>query len=108
MDHYLTGDYICSKNFLCDHDHIKYLEADDYAKQILGNDTQKTQNKTYLKHIELIDENATTWKIAQVADIHTDLNYKEGSLGNCKDVVCCQGSVSKLKSSSLKFLGKFK
>lgn len=36
LDHYITGNYICNKNFLCDHDHIKFLEADDYAKKILG------------------------------------------------------------------------
>ena len=110
---------------------MKFLEADDYAKKILGeknNNNKEDKDIKNIKHIDLIDENATNWNVAQIADIHTDLNYQEGSLGNCIDPICCQ-SVSKGESqkesngyntfsnndnkekenfSTLKFLGKIK
>lgn len=105
LDHYFNGEYICNFHFICEIDHFKFLSADDYARDILNKSDIKNQyeNKKSLKHVDLININATTWKVLQVSDIHTDLNYVEGTLGNCIDTVCCHESI---KPPNFKFLGK--
>jgi len=108
LEHYFTGEYICNHHFICKHDHFKYLTADEYADRVLNKNATKFSeidfklNKT-LKHVDMIDENSPVWKVLHVSDIHTDLGYNEGSLGNCNDPVCCQ---DKNQISKLKFLGK--
>jgi len=107
LDHYFTGEYICNYHLICKQDHFKYLTAEKYAERVLKNNSTEALNYENIlkeiKHVDLIDNNATTWKVLHVSDIHTDLGYAEGSLGNCNDPVCCQEAN---KVSNLKFLGK--
>jgi len=108
LDHYFTGEYICNYHFICKYDHFRYLTAEQYAERILKNNSTEPEALDYqnkmkdLKHTEMINNNATTWKVLHISDIHTDLGYEEGSIGNCIDPVCCQANN---KISNLNFLG---
>ena len=82
LDHYLTGNYICTLLHVCKNEHFIKLNADDYAKNILSDKPSKTRPD--------IDPTSPTWKVLQLADLHTDLRYVEGSRGLCPQELCCR------------------
>ena len=92
IDHYLTGEFLCSALHACSNSHFIILNADDYAKDLLKD---KPVNPS-IPMIEKIKDN--TWKVLHVSDIHTDLKYSEGSTAECTDPFCCRPS-SKGKSN---------
>jgi len=101
LDHYMTGEYICSFSPICDYMHVQKLDADDYAKEILKDKPKKD--------LPEIPENPKKWRVMHLTDLHTDLQYTEGSAGECNDPTCCQPqnkAISKRKSNlnNFKFL----
>lgn len=100
LDHYSTGEYICSFSIICDYLHVKKLNPDDYAKELLKDKPKKV--------LPEIPENPKKWKVMHLTDMHTDLEYTEGSIGECNDPSCCQPRNNKLannnENNKLKFL----
>ena len=82
LDHYITADYICTLFHVCKNDHFIKLKADDYAREILSDKPSRERPN--------IDTTSTTWKVLQLADLHTDLRYVEGSRGMCPQELCCR------------------
>jgi hypothetical protein len=89
IDSHLTGKSICSNEFFCSNLHIKYLDPDEYARNLLAD---KPKNKTYEISKFKINSKFSNKKIKilHLTDMHTDLDYTEGSNANCKNAVCCQ------------------
>lgn len=85
IDHYLTGEYICTVTHACKDDHFIVLDADDYARKLLADKPVNISRPQ-------IDETAETWKVLHVTDIHTDTKYVEGSRGVCPDPLCCRST----------------
>jgi sphingomyelin phosphodiesterase len=83
VDHYINGEYVCSLTRVCKDEHFIKLNADDYAKDLLKD---KPLNVT----TPFIDIQAPTWKVLQVADLHVDYLYLEGSKAKCSDPLCCR------------------
>jgi sphingomyelin phosphodiesterase len=93
IDHYLTGEYICTFMHLCKKDHFVYLDSDEYARNLL-------KDKPINPAIPTIKSNANPWKVVHVSDIHTDLKYSVGSRGECPDPFCCR-STSQMKTHEI-------
>jgi sphingomyelin phosphodiesterase len=98
VDHYLNGEYVCSISKICMQEHFIRLSADEYAKELLKD---KPLNIT----TPLIDTQAPTWKVLQVADLHVDYLYKEGSNAKCSEPLCCR--VTDKTTSSVDRAGKW-
>lgn len=94
----MTGEYICSFSVICDYLHVEKLNPDDYARELLKDKQKKT--------LPEIAENPKKWKVMHLTDLHTDLHYTEGSLGECNDPTCCQPLNS--RKSEAKALSGFK
>lgn len=71
IEHYVNPEYICSHRFICEFSHFTYLNADDYAREVLK-DKPKSKESIRVK-----DLSSDIWKAVQVSDIHTDIYYKE-------------------------------
>lgn len=93
IEHYLTGEFICTTMRLCKNDHFVILDADEYAKDLL-----KDKPVDFL--IPKIEKSQNAWKVLHVSDIHTDLKYAVGSRGKCPDPICCRSN-SKAVSNQL-------
>jgi hypothetical protein len=89
IDSYLTGKKLCSNIYFCKNLHIKYLNPDEYARNLLADKPKKkTYEKSKSNNISLL--NNKNIKILHLTDMHTDLDYTEGSNASCKNAVCCQ------------------
>ncbi len=83
-------DLICSKLHFCTNIY-SYQSADDFARNILKD---KPKNQT----LPEINTTAATWKVLQIADIHTDMDYEPVN----KYVLCfILGIFGKLQLTSL-------
>lgn len=91
IDSHFTGDRLCSNKYFCKNLHFEYLNPDDYAKKILAD---KPKFQPWRK-----SSNEKRMKILHLTDMHTDLDYTEGSNADCPNPVCCQKSdiVMKMK-----------
>ena len=81
IEHYLDAEYICTNRLICQFDHYKELNADEYATRLLKDKPEK------------IKPNITSEKILKIlhmSDVHTDLKYQEGSNANCGKPLCCR------------------
>lgn len=89
IDSHITGNDLCSNKYFCKNLHIKYLNPDEYAKELLADKpAYKPSNKT---------SKGENLKILHLTDMHTDLGYTEGSNADCVNPVCCQKTDKKLK-----------
>jgi sphingomyelin phosphodiesterase len=79
---FIDGDIICTTLKICA-SKAKKLEADDFARELLKDKPTREADKVSTNL-------AITWKVLQIADFHTDLYYKEGSLGKCNSKLCCR------------------
>jgi len=78
---YLDPSFTCSVLGACSTP--KYLPNNfsEYTKQVLKDmPSQKTWP----------DASGSTFKVAQVTDMHVDWNYKPGSEERCHDILCCR------------------
>jgi sphingomyelin phosphodiesterase len=83
IDHYLTGEFICTFTHMCKDKHFVILEGEEYARDLL-------KDKPLGLPQPEINTNATTLKIMHITDIHTDTKYAEGSIATCMDPFCCR------------------
>jgi len=96
IEHYLTGEYICTFIHLCKNDHFVYLDADEYARNLL-------KDKPLNLKIPKINKNlGKLWKAVHVSDIHTDLKYTVGSVAECPDPFCCRSTSMKDSKKDVK------
>jgi sphingomyelin phosphodiesterase len=95
IDHYLTGEYICTFMHMCKNNHFITLNADDYARELL-----KDKPDDYV--IPKIESYNKIWKVVHVSDIHTDMNYSVGSRGECPDPFCCRINSKSIANENFK------
>jgi sphingomyelin phosphodiesterase len=87
LGHYMTPEYICNSPYVCSTEHYITLDSDDYARELLKDKPSNITKTT-------IDIVSKRWKMLHVTDIHTDLFYQVGSLGDCPDSNCCRNTPS--------------
>ena len=83
FDHYLSKEYLCTLIYACENAHFITLNADDYAREVL-------KDKPIYSSLPNIDNSSPTWRVLHLTDIHTDLEYQEGSRGLCPSEICCR------------------
>lgn len=75
----ISPEYVCTKTHLCK-PHYKLYDHDAFASRIL-NETKIKNNLT---------SSEGTLSFIHLSDVHIDLLYKEGSVKNCPEVLCCR------------------
>ena len=84
---YFEGYFLCEKIDLCPTQKPKkYINPDNYAKRLLNSKVKRLK--------ENIKENGKTLKVLQITDIHLDIEYQEGTSGECKYPICCRNSTN--------------
>ena len=94
-NHYFDKDFACPLLRLCPQVY-KTIDIQAYREDILKDKPEPIKSTiSNSKPNKII-------KVLHVSDIHTDLEYKEGSLSNCNEPICCReestGSKSKEKA----------
>ena len=95
INHLFDETHLCALLKLCKEGN-KYLNPDDYAKEILRDKPKKQR--------EPIDAKAKKWRMLQVTDLHYDLYYKEGAAATCNKPMCCRDLPTK---GETELAGKF-
>ena len=102
IEHYFRGEYICNSHLLCKFNYIKFFSADEFAEKILKNyNNIESPEDFYIKNKSI----SSTWKVAQITDFHIDLDYVEGSVGNCINPICCHDNQENI-SYTKNYFGK--
>ena len=98
---YFEGYFFCEKIDLCPTEKPKkYINPDEYAEKLLKD--KKTISK------ENLGEKENTLKVLQITDIHLDLEYQEGTSGECNFPICCRNSTNNTKiKDPEKLCGKY-
>ena len=81
VEDFLDEVHFCAKINLCADD-AEYLNADDYARELLKDKPSKTK--------EAINKSAPVMKMLQLTDPHFDLYYKQGASADCSKPLCCR------------------
>lgn len=75
IDRFFDQQHICSGRFICQFSHYIELNPDDYARKLLEDKPNKTQIHQF--HIKNEKNENKSYKILQIADLHTDFLYEE-------------------------------
>lgn len=80
MEQWMDPDFICPKLNLCPQIY-KDINIEEFTKEILKDKPKKDPIKP---------TGRKTLKLLHISDVHTDVEYKEGTNGACDKQVCCR------------------
>lgn len=97
--HYLDKNLICPSLKLCP-EYYKYVDIEKLRDEILQDKPQSNNRNEEKKNIGKSD----TFYVLHISDVHTDLEYEEGTPSVCDEPVCCR---KESKATSDKKAGKW-
>jgi len=98
QDRYINADYICSTVSACSFPTYQEENLSDWASKVLS-DKPSSKSPTFSN---------STFRFAQLTDIHVDLNYQEGSSTQCDGISCCRGGTPSEQKYSAGEWGDYK
>lgn len=102
--HYLDKNLICPTLRLCP-EYYKYIDIDNLREEILSDKPKISQKPKEAKDDnENKKEKQDSFFILHISDVHTDLEYEEGTPSECDEPVCCR---KESKATSDKKAGKW-